>query len=44
MDSNIPNSTEPYINGSGAVDRTYERDSWKIMAQNFYTDVSRLFD
>ncbi|MFL5808183.1 MAG: phage holin family protein [Flavisolibacter sp.] len=44
MDSNMPNSIDPYIDGNGSVNKTYERDSWKNMAQNFYTDVSRLFD
>lgn len=42
MDSNLPQNVEPYINGSGRVDRTQERDSWKDVAQNFYTDVSNL--
>lgn len=44
MDSNLPNSIDPYINGNGSVDRRTERDSWKTMAQNFYTDVSRLME
>lgn len=43
MDSNLPNSVEPYINGSGSVDKNFDRDSWKVIAQNFYTDMSNLF-
>lgn len=43
MDSNLPNNIDPYINGSGNVG-VENRDSWKDMAQNFYTDVSRLFE
>lgn len=42
MDSNMPNSIDPYINGGGSVDKTFERESVKDMVQNFYTDVSRL--
>lgn len=43
MDSNLPENAEPYINGNGSVDRMQDRDSWKVVAQNFYTDVSNLF-
>jgi uncharacterized membrane protein YgdD (TMEM256/DUF423 family) len=42
MDSNMPNSIDPYINGGGSVDKSYERESMKSMVQNFYTDISRL--
>lgn len=42
MDSNIPGSVDPYINGGGSVDKTYERESVKTIVTNFYTDVSRL--
>ena len=43
MDSNMPNSIDPYINGGGSVDKTFvERESMKDMVQNIYTDVSRL--
>lgn len=48
MDSNMPNSIDPYLtsdsNRSFDTNRTYERESWKDMAQNFYTDVSRLLE
>jgi len=42
MDSNIQRNVDPYINGSGSVDKTYERESVTTVIQNFYTDVSRL--
>lgn len=42
MDSNMPESVDPYINGSGSVNKTYERESVTSMIQHFYTDVSRL--
>ena len=42
MDSNIPGSVDPYINGGGSVNKTYERESVTTLIQNFYTDVSRL--
>jgi hypothetical protein len=57
MDSNMPNSIDPYLNQKSGVagvdrrfdqgsviDQNYERDSWKDMAQNFYTDVTRLLE
>ena len=42
MDSNIQGNVDPYINGGGSVNKTYERESVTTMIQNFYTDVSRL--
>jgi ABC-type anion transport system duplicated permease subunit len=48
MDSNIPNSIDPYLssdsNRSFDTNRSYERQSWKEMAQNLYTDVARLLE
>ncbi len=44
MDSNLPNSIDPYINANSTTDIHTERDSWKVMAQNFYTDMSRLIE
>jgi uncharacterized membrane protein YgdD (TMEM256/DUF423 family) len=44
MDSNLPNSIDPYINGNSSPDIHTDRDSWKVMAQNFYTDMSRLIE
>jgi hypothetical protein len=36
-------SGDTYINGSGSVDSNFsDRDSWKTMMTNFYTDMSRL--
>lgn len=44
MDSNLPNSIDPYINGNRSQEIHSERDSWKLMAQNFYADMSRLIE
>lgn len=45
MDSNLPNSIDPYLNVNNQnTTQNFERDSWKDMAQNFYTDVTRLFE
>lgn len=42
MDANMPKNIDPYINGGGSVEKNYERESWKSMAQNLYADVSSL--
>jgi hypothetical protein len=39
---NMPNSIDPYLNSQPNL--TNDRDSWRDMAQNIYTDVSRLFE
>lgn len=45
MDTNISSQSDPFIQTSGSVDRSvYERESWKNMATNFYSDVSDLFE
>lgn len=42
MDSNMPGSVDPYINGGGSIDKSYERESVKTVVAKFYTDVSKL--
>jgi len=39
---NMPNIIDPYLNSETSV--SSDRDSWKDMAQNIYTDVTRLFE
>lgn len=39
---NMPNSIDPYLNSQTSV--SSDRDSWKDMAQNIYSDVTRLFE
>lgn len=46
MEPNMPKDIDPFINGqgSGSVDRHFERESWKDMTQKFYNDVVHLFE
>ncbi len=48
MDSNTPKNIDPFIDGGGSVNtsfenQTYDRESWKDMSQRLYTDVTNLF-
>lgn len=40
---NMPNSIDPYLN-TRQSNISQDRDSWRDMAQNIYTDVARLFE
>lgn len=46
MEPNMPKNIDPFISTSstGTVDRHFERESWKDMAQKFYGDVVHLFE
>ncbi len=46
MEPNMPKDIDPFINGqgSGSVERHFERESWKDMTQKFYNDVVHLFE
>jgi uncharacterized membrane protein YqjE len=44
MDSNIHSNIDPYIDGKSSTTTVSEHESWKNMAQRFYTDVSALIE
>lgn len=46
MEPNMPKDIDPFVSGqgSGSVERHFERESWKEMTQKFYTDVVHLFE
>ncbi len=48
MDSNIPRNEDPFVDGRGSVNtsydnRNFDRETWKDMSQRLYTDVTNLF-
>jgi uncharacterized membrane protein YqjE len=41
----MPRNIDPYINGSGSVDKNFdERESWKVSLQRFNSDISSLVE
>jgi hypothetical protein len=45
METNFTKNTDPFYDGNRttAVDGNYDRDSWRIMVQRIYADMSTLF-
>ncbi len=44
MDTNFTGNVDPYVNTDRSDEGSFERASWKIMIQRFYTDVGNLFE